>query len=138
MFDVSALKFDKDGLVPAIVQDYENGEVLMMAYMNRLAVEKTLETGLCHYWSRSRGKLWLKGDSRAPAAPARAGTAGTTRTSSRSARAAPPLARAATARRSAARSRARSFFNVSTICARTWSSVCVSAACLASTLMMFP
>ena len=62
MFDVSALKFDKDGLVPAIVQDYENGEVLMMAYMNRLAVEKTLETGLCHYWSRSRGKLWLKGE----------------------------------------------------------------------------
>src|SRR5512143_4129475 len=62
MFDVSALKFDKDGLVPAIVQDYMNGEVLMMAYMNALAVEKTLETGLCHYWSRSRQKLWLKGE----------------------------------------------------------------------------
>jgi phosphoribosyl-ATP pyrophosphohydrolase/phosphoribosyl-AMP cyclohydrolase len=62
MFDVSVLKFDKDGLIPAIVQDYENGQVLMMAFMNSLAVEKTLETGLCHYWSRSRQKLWLKGE----------------------------------------------------------------------------
>ncbi len=62
MFDVSQLKFDKDGLIPAIVQDYENGQVLMMAFMNRLSIEKTLETGLCHYWSRSRQKLWLKGE----------------------------------------------------------------------------
>src|SRR5512135_1483689 len=62
MFDVSTLKFDKDGLIPAIVQDYQDGAVLMMAYMNKLSIEKTLETGLCHYWSRSRQKLWLKGE----------------------------------------------------------------------------
>ncbi|MGA2193166.1 MAG: bifunctional phosphoribosyl-AMP cyclohydrolase/phosphoribosyl-ATP diphosphatase HisIE [Nitrospirota bacterium] len=62
MFDASALKFDKDGLIPAIIQDYENGEVLMMAFMNALSVQKTIETGLCHYWSRSRQKLWLKGE----------------------------------------------------------------------------
>lgn len=62
MFDVSQLKFDSQGLIPAIVQDFANGDVLMMAFMNRLALEKTIETGLCHYWSRSRGKLWLKGE----------------------------------------------------------------------------
>jgi len=62
MFDISTLKFDSNGLIPAIVQDYENGDVLMMAFMNKLAVEKTIETGLCHYWSRSRQKLWLKGE----------------------------------------------------------------------------
>jgi len=62
MFDVSQLKFDQNGLIPAIIQDYANGEVLMMAFMNRLSFEKTLETGLCHYWSRSRQKLWLKGE----------------------------------------------------------------------------
>ncbi|HEY3347062.1 MAG TPA: phosphoribosyl-AMP cyclohydrolase, partial [Nitrospirota bacterium] len=62
MFDVTALKFDESGLIPAIVQDAETGDVLMMAFMNKLAVEKTLETGLCHYWSRSRGKFWLKGE----------------------------------------------------------------------------
>ena len=62
MFDIDSLKFDSHGLIPAIVQDYENGDVLMMAFMNRLSVEKTIETGLCHYWSRSRQKLWLKGE----------------------------------------------------------------------------
>jgi phosphoribosyl-ATP pyrophosphohydrolase/phosphoribosyl-AMP cyclohydrolase len=62
MFDVSTLKYDKDGLIPAIIQDYGDGAVLMMAYMNKLSIEKTLETGLCHYWSRSRQKLWLKGE----------------------------------------------------------------------------
>lgn len=62
MFDISQLKFDANGLIPAIVQDYANGDVLMMAFMNRLSLEKTIETGLCHYWSRSRGKLWLKGE----------------------------------------------------------------------------
>ena len=62
MFDINLLKFDKDGLIPAIVQDVENGDVLMMAFMNRESVEKTLETGLCTYWSRSRQKLWLKGE----------------------------------------------------------------------------
>ena len=62
VFDMSQLKFDKDGLIPAIIQDAEDGSVLMMAFMNELAVGKTLETGLCHYWSRSRRKLWLKGE----------------------------------------------------------------------------
>ena len=51
-----------DGLLPAIVQDYQTGEVLMLAYINRLAWKKTLETGNAHYWSRSRRKLWLKGE----------------------------------------------------------------------------
>lgn len=56
------LKFDEKGLIPAIAQDYRSGEVLMLAYMNREALEKTLETGKMHYWSRSRNKLWLKGE----------------------------------------------------------------------------
>ncbi|MGB9711617.1 MAG: phosphoribosyl-AMP cyclohydrolase [Dissulfurimicrobium sp.] len=57
------LDFDKGGgLLPVIAQDWLTGEVLMLAYMNRLAWEKTLETGHVHYWSRSRGKLWLKGE----------------------------------------------------------------------------
>jgi len=53
----------KGDLVPAIVQDARSGEVLMLAYMNREALAKTLETGKAHYWSRSRKKLWLKGES---------------------------------------------------------------------------
>jgi phosphoribosyl-ATP pyrophosphohydrolase/phosphoribosyl-AMP cyclohydrolase len=56
------LKFDKDGLIPAIVQDGRRGRVLMMAYMNREALRKTMETGLAHYYSRSRGRLWKKGE----------------------------------------------------------------------------
>lgn len=56
------LKLDK-GLIVAIAQDYKTGEVLMCAYMNPEAVKKTLETGIVHYWSRSRGKLWKKGES---------------------------------------------------------------------------
>ncbi len=52
-----------DGLLPAIVQDYTTGEVLMLAYINELAWQKTLETGKGHFWSRSRNKLWLKGES---------------------------------------------------------------------------
>jgi phosphoribosyl-AMP cyclohydrolase len=59
---VDALKFDKDGLIPAVVQDARNKEVLMVAYMNRDSLRKTLETGLATYWSRSRKSLWLKGD----------------------------------------------------------------------------
>ncbi len=50
------------GLVPAVVQDYETNEVLMLAYMNRESWHKTLETGKAHYWSRSRDSLWLKGE----------------------------------------------------------------------------
>ncbi len=57
------LKFDEKGLLPAIVQDVESGEVLMLAYMNKDAVEKSLETGRTHFWSRSRQKLWMKGES---------------------------------------------------------------------------
>jgi phosphoribosyl-AMP cyclohydrolase len=57
------LTFDDKGLVTAVVQDADTGEVLMVAFMNRDAVEKTLETGLAHFWSRSRRKLWLKGES---------------------------------------------------------------------------
>ena len=57
------LKFDASGLVPLIVQDALNGQVLMMAYMNRTALEKTLETGKVHTYSRSRGRLALKGES---------------------------------------------------------------------------
>lgn len=53
----------ENGLLPAIAQDYQTGEVLMLAYINRLAWEKTLETGKAHYWSRSRQQLWLKGES---------------------------------------------------------------------------
>lgn len=56
------LDFSKGGgLVPAIVQDYETGKVLMLAYINRESWEKTLETGEAHYWSRSRQELWHKG-----------------------------------------------------------------------------
>ncbi len=58
------LRFDKgDGLLPAIAQDYASGQVLMLAYINEEAWQKTLETGKAHYWSRSRNKLWLKGES---------------------------------------------------------------------------
>lgn len=52
-----------DGLVPVIAQDYNDGEVLMMAYMNRESFDLTIETGIVHYWSRSRSKLWKKGES---------------------------------------------------------------------------
>ena len=48
--------------MPAIVQDHRTGEVLMLAYINELAWQKTLETGKAHYWSRSRASLWLKGE----------------------------------------------------------------------------
>src|SRR5215510_12356477 len=51
-----------DGIVPVIVQDHASGEVLMLAYMNEAAWKKTLETGQVHYYSRSRNKLWLKGE----------------------------------------------------------------------------
>jgi phosphoribosyl-AMP cyclohydrolase len=50
-------------LIPAVAQDWKTGEVLMLAYMNDEALQKTRETGIAHYWSRSRKKLWLKGES---------------------------------------------------------------------------
>jgi len=55
-------KFNRDGLIPAILQDSKTGRVLMMAWMNAESLGKTFETGLMHYWSRSRKKLWLKGE----------------------------------------------------------------------------
>lgn len=57
------IKYDDKGLVTAVMQDAKNGEVLMVAFMNAEALAKTVETGLAHFWSRSRGKLWLKGES---------------------------------------------------------------------------
>ena len=58
------LDFKKlNGLVPAIAQDHQSGEVLMQAFMNREAWSKTLDTGIAHYWSRSRKQLWKKGES---------------------------------------------------------------------------
>lgn len=58
---IKQIKFDEKGLIPVIVQD-EKGEVLMCAYMNEEAIEKTIQTGKMHYYSRSRKKLWLKGE----------------------------------------------------------------------------
>ncbi len=58
------LDFSKlDGLVPAVAQDWKTGEVLMVAFMNKESWELTLSTGIMHYWSRSRSKLWKKGES---------------------------------------------------------------------------
>jgi phosphoribosyl-AMP cyclohydrolase / phosphoribosyl-ATP pyrophosphohydrolase len=58
---IDALKFDEHGLIPAVLQDWRDGTVLMVAYMNRDAVEKTIETEIVHFWSRSRQSLWEKG-----------------------------------------------------------------------------
>ncbi|MDA5094866.1 phosphoribosyl-AMP cyclohydrolase [Aliiroseovarius sp. KMU-50] len=62
-FDASGLKFDDRGLIPAIAQDAESGEVLMMAWMNEEAIQRTLESGKVTYWSRSRQSFWVKGES---------------------------------------------------------------------------
>ncbi|MCH7865166.1 MAG: phosphoribosyl-AMP cyclohydrolase [Proteobacteria bacterium] len=59
---LDAIKFNDDGLVPAIAQQFDTGEVLMMAWMNRDAITETLTTGQVCYWSRSRQKLWRKGE----------------------------------------------------------------------------
>ena len=56
------LKTDNNGLVAVVVQDKDNGDVLMLAYMNQEAYEKTLETGIMTYFSRSRQALWIKGE----------------------------------------------------------------------------
>ena len=68
--DLSGLRFNADGLIPAIIQELESdesdiptGRVLMMAWLNRAALESTLATGFMHYWSRSRQKQWFKGES---------------------------------------------------------------------------
>jgi phosphoribosyl-AMP cyclohydrolase len=56
------LRFDANGLIPAIIQDQANGRVLMVAWMNRASLEKTIATGKTHFWSRSRQKFWMKGE----------------------------------------------------------------------------
>ena len=56
------LKFDSNGLIPTIVQEQSSGRVLMMAWMNRASLEKTVATGKTHFWSRSRQKFWMKGE----------------------------------------------------------------------------
>ena len=59
---LAAIAFDRDGLVPAIAQQHDSGEILMVAWMNRAAVEATLAEGRAVYWSRSRMRLWRKGE----------------------------------------------------------------------------
>ena len=61
-FDPATLRYNDQGLVPAIAQDEKSGEVLMMAWMNAEAVRQTLETGRVTYWSRSRSAFWIKGE----------------------------------------------------------------------------
>ncbi len=61
-FDPATLRFDNNGLIPAIAQADGSGEVLMMAWMNAEAVARTLETGKVTYWSRSRQSFWVKGE----------------------------------------------------------------------------
>lgn len=62
-FDPTNLTFDANGLLPVIAQEAETGEVLMLAWMNAQAIAKTLETGRVTYWSRSRARFWVKGES---------------------------------------------------------------------------
>ena len=59
--DIDSLVFNADGLIPAVVQDAETREVLMVAWMNRESLQRTVETGQTWFWSRSRGELWHKG-----------------------------------------------------------------------------
>ena len=59
---LNELKFDQAGLIPAIIQDDENNEILMMAFMNRQALQKTIESGRACFWSRSRQEYWIKGE----------------------------------------------------------------------------
>ncbi|MDF3605429.1 phosphoribosyl-AMP cyclohydrolase [Paracoccus sp. DMF-8] len=62
MFDPASLKYDANGLIPAIAQDHLSGEILMMAWMNAESVQKTLEDNRITYWSRSRQAFWVKGE----------------------------------------------------------------------------
>jgi len=61
--NIPELKYDTQGLIPVIIQDARDNEVLMMAYMNQTSLQKTVETGYTHFWSRSRQKFWKKGES---------------------------------------------------------------------------
>ena len=60
---IEKLKFNDDGLIPAIVQEASSGRVVMMAWMNEASLKSTIETGNTHFWSRSRQKYWMKGES---------------------------------------------------------------------------
>lgn len=60
--DLNKLKFNKGGLIPAIIQDYKTGEVLMLAYMNKESLGKTLESKRTWFWSRQKKELWCKGE----------------------------------------------------------------------------
>lgn len=62
LISIENLKFDDQGLIPVIVQDHQSGQVLMMAYMNKDALMKTLSSGEAYFWSRSRKSLWHKGE----------------------------------------------------------------------------
>ncbi len=62
-FDPQTLRYDENGLIPAIAQDHASGQVLMMAWMNAESVARTLESGRVTYWSRSRQSFWVKGES---------------------------------------------------------------------------
>ncbi|TAN60603.1 phosphoribosyl-AMP cyclohydrolase [bacterium] len=57
-----SLKFDKNRLIPAIIQDYKNSEVLMLAYMNEQSLKRTIKSGKTCFWSRSRKEYWVKGE----------------------------------------------------------------------------
>lgn len=61
-FSIDKIKFNSDGLITAIAQDYKSKDILMIAWMNKEALNKTIKTKKVHYWSRSRSKLWLKGE----------------------------------------------------------------------------
>ena len=60
---ISDIKYDDKGLIPAIIQEQKTGRVVMMAWMNRASLESTIATGKTHFWSRSRQKFWMKGES---------------------------------------------------------------------------
>ncbi len=60
-FSLAQLKFDKQGLIPAIIQDYKKGDVLMLAYMNKESLRRTIKLGKTCFWSRSRKEYWVKG-----------------------------------------------------------------------------
>ena len=60
-FNLKSLKFDKQGLIPAMIQDYKTSEILMLAYMNKVSLARTLKLGKTCFWSRSRKEYWVKG-----------------------------------------------------------------------------
>ncbi|MCM8792066.1 MAG: phosphoribosyl-AMP cyclohydrolase [Candidatus Omnitrophica bacterium] len=60
--EIKKIKFDKDGLIPAVIQDYKTNEVLMLAYMNKESLKRTLKLNRTCFWSRSRKKFWIKGE----------------------------------------------------------------------------